>query len=145
MKRHHAAAWRYSRSIRHRWHSSWRRASWMWCFTPATTRRRRCISAACSASATCWLAGTIIQLQLPLTLDRFCQLEFVMVSPDGGGFSAATDRALAGSAVRAASRSQCRISCLCSTRWPTVIWSPYCRSAGAKRAAAHRACTAAAD
>ncbi|QFS59310.1 LysR family transcriptional regulator [Pantoea dispersa] len=35
------------------------------------------------------------QLQQPLTLDRFCQLEFVMVSPDGGGFSAATDRALA--------------------------------------------------
>jgi DNA-binding transcriptional LysR family regulator len=35
------------------------------------------------------------QLQQTLTLDQFCQLEFVMVSPDGGGFSAATDVALA--------------------------------------------------
>ncbi|ORM70448.1 LysR family transcriptional regulator [Pantoea rwandensis] len=35
------------------------------------------------------------QLQQPPTLDHFCQLEFVMVSPDGGGFSAATDNALA--------------------------------------------------
>lgn len=35
------------------------------------------------------------QLQRPPTLDQFCQLEFVMVSPDGGGFSAATDTALA--------------------------------------------------
>ena len=35
------------------------------------------------------------QLQRPPTLDQFCQLEFVMVSPDGGGFSAATDHALA--------------------------------------------------
>lgn len=34
-------------------------------------------------------------LQRPPTLDQFCQLEFVMVSPDGGGFSAATDTALA--------------------------------------------------
>jgi len=35
------------------------------------------------------------QLQRTPTLDQFCQLEFVMVSPDGGGFSAATDTALA--------------------------------------------------
>jgi len=35
------------------------------------------------------------QLQRPPTLDEFCELEFVMVSPDGGGFTAATDRALA--------------------------------------------------
>ncbi|WP_343553715.1 LysR family transcriptional regulator [Pantoea sp.] len=35
------------------------------------------------------------QLQQPLTLEQFCQLDFVMVSPDGGGFHAATDRALA--------------------------------------------------
>lgn len=35
------------------------------------------------------------QMQQPLTLDQFCQLDFVMVSPDGGGFHAATDRALA--------------------------------------------------
>ncbi|WP_336778476.1 LysR family transcriptional regulator [Pantoea sp. USHLN256] len=34
-------------------------------------------------------------LQQPPTLDQFCRLEFVMVSPDGGGFSAATDEALA--------------------------------------------------
>ncbi|MDF7659681.1 LysR family transcriptional regulator [Erwiniaceae bacterium L1_54_6] len=30
-----------------------------------------------------------------LTLDEFCQLEHLIVSPDGGGFSAATDSALA--------------------------------------------------
>ncbi|WP_058970992.1 LysR family transcriptional regulator [Type-D symbiont of Plautia stali] len=35
------------------------------------------------------------QLQQPPTLDQFCQLEFVLISPDGGGFSAATDSALA--------------------------------------------------
>lgn len=35
------------------------------------------------------------QLQQPPSLEAFCQLEFVIVSPDGGGFSAATDNALA--------------------------------------------------
>lgn len=35
------------------------------------------------------------RLQQAPTLESFCQLEFVVVSPDGGGFSAATDRALA--------------------------------------------------
>lgn len=35
------------------------------------------------------------QLQLAPTLDQFCQLEFVLISPDGGGFNAATDTALA--------------------------------------------------
>lgn len=34
-------------------------------------------------------------LRETLTLERFCQLEQVIVSPDGGGFSAATDTALA--------------------------------------------------
>lgn len=34
-------------------------------------------------------------LQSPLSLAQFCQLEQVIVSPDGGGFSAATDNALA--------------------------------------------------
>ena len=34
-------------------------------------------------------------LQSPLSLAQFCQLEQVIVSPDGGGFSAATDSALA--------------------------------------------------
>ncbi|WP_380181164.1 LysR family transcriptional regulator [Kalamiella sp. sgz302252] len=35
------------------------------------------------------------QLKRQPTLDEFCQLEFAIVSPDGGGFSAATDIALA--------------------------------------------------
>lgn len=35
------------------------------------------------------------QLKRRLTLTQFCQLEHVIVSPDGGGFSAATDAALA--------------------------------------------------
>jgi DNA-binding transcriptional LysR family regulator len=34
-------------------------------------------------------------LRSPLSLAQFCQLEQVIVSPDGGGFSAATDSALA--------------------------------------------------
>lgn len=34
-------------------------------------------------------------LQAGLSLDRFCQLEQVIVSPEGGGFSGATDSALA--------------------------------------------------
>lgn len=43
------------------------------------------------------LAGRIghPRLQPGLTLDAFCQLEHLIVSPDGGGFSAATDLALA--------------------------------------------------
>lgn len=35
------------------------------------------------------------QLKRRLTIDEFCRLEFAIVSPDGGGFSAATDTALA--------------------------------------------------
>jgi DNA-binding transcriptional LysR family regulator len=35
------------------------------------------------------------RLRPGLTLDEFCQLEHLIVSPDGGGFSAATDSALA--------------------------------------------------
>lgn len=38
-------------------------------------------------------------LQSPLTAAEFCQLEQVMVSPDGGGFWAATDDALARSGL----------------------------------------------
>lgn len=43
------------------------------------------------------LAGRIghPHLHPGLTLDTFCQLEHLIVSPDGGGFSAATDSALA--------------------------------------------------
>ncbi|MED5523135.1 MAG: LysR family transcriptional regulator [Pseudomonadota bacterium] len=35
------------------------------------------------------------QLQQPLDMDRFCHLEHVMVSPNGGGFSGGTDQVLA--------------------------------------------------
>jgi Transcriptional regulator len=36
-----------------------------------------------------------IHLQKPLTLDKYCQLEHVIVSPEGGGFHGATDTVLA--------------------------------------------------
>ena len=65
-------------------------------FIPARARRRGCISACCFANATCWLAGrNIRRCGLGLATETFCQLEHVIVSPDGGGFSAATDIALA--------------------------------------------------
>lgn len=55
-----------------------------------------CISVCCSANATCWRAGPgIRRCRSPLSLAQFCELEQVIVSPDGGGFSAATDSALA--------------------------------------------------
>ncbi|SBZ67923.1 transcriptional regulator [Klebsiella quasipneumoniae] len=69
---------------------------WISASIPARARRRGCISACCFASATCWRgrAGHPA-LRQGLSLETFCQLEQAIVSPDGGGFSAATDTALA--------------------------------------------------
>ncbi|VEB04857.1 transcriptional regulator [Klebsiella pneumoniae] len=51
---------------------------------------------------------------LGLSLETFCQLEHVIVSPDGGGFSAATDIALANlGLMRRGCPFRANISCLC--------------------------------
>ncbi len=53
-------------------------------FHTREARRRGCISACCFANATCWLAGrNIRRCGLGLALETFCQLEHVIVSPDG--------------------------------------------------------------
>jgi DNA-binding transcriptional LysR family regulator len=56
------------------------------------------------------------------TLAQFCRLEHVIVSPEGGGFSAITDEVLAKVGFHGASCSLCHISCLCWRRWPPATW-----------------------
>jgi DNA-binding transcriptional LysR family regulator len=63
-----------------------------------------------------------------LSLAQFCQLEQVIVSPDGGGFSAATDTRWRILAWRGGLSFPCHISCLCWRRCAIAIWWRCCRS-----------------
>lgn len=69
---------------------------WICFFTRETARRRAASAFVVPRTLRAGGQGRASgAAQSPLSLAQFCQLEQVIVSPDGGGFSAATDSALA--------------------------------------------------
>jgi DNA-binding transcriptional LysR family regulator len=62
------------------------------------------------------------------TLAQFCKLEHVIVSPEGGGFSAITDEVLAKSGLSRRVVLSVPHFCLCWRRWRPAIWWPWCRN-----------------
>jgi DNA-binding transcriptional LysR family regulator len=97
------------------------------CFSIPATARRGAASAPAVRERYVLAGGRGIRRCGALSLAQFCQLEQVIVSPDGGGFS--RDRyALANLGLARRVVLSCHISCLCWRRCAIAIWWRCCRS-----------------